>query len=101
VAGAVVLVEGVYSASALLRAYFDYRIWVDCPYEMRLQRGVERDGEQMRAVWVEQWMPAEDRYALAERPDANVDLVLDGSGSGGDGVSFKILRGSRGPESSA
>jgi uridine kinase len=77
---AVILLEGVYSTSQRVRGFLDYSIWVDCPYDVRLCRGVERDGERMRAVWVDQWMPAEDRYVLAERPDATADLVVDGSG---------------------
>jgi uridine kinase len=79
-ADAVILLEGVYSTSQRLRPFPDYSIWVDCPYDVRLRRGVERDGERMRSVWVDQWMPAEDRYVLAERPDATADLVVDGSG---------------------
>jgi len=79
-ARAVILLEGVYSSSQRLRGFLDYSIWVDCPYDVRLRRGVERDGERMRAVWVEEWMPAEDRYVLAERPDATADLAVDGSG---------------------
>jgi uridine kinase len=79
-ADAVILLEGVYSTSQRLRGFLDYSIWVDCPHDVRLRRGVERDGERMRAVWVEQWMPAEDRYVEAERPRATADLVLDGSG---------------------
>ena len=91
-ADAVVLVDGVYSTSELLRGYFDHTIWVDCPYDLRLQRGIERDGEQMRAVWVQEWMPAENRYVEGEEPDTRADLVLDGSGSGADGLVFKVLR---------
>jgi len=88
---AVVLIEGVYSTSDLLRRYLDYTIWVDCPYELRLQRGVERDGERMRAVWSQEWMPAEERYVKAERPDTRADLMLDGSG-GYAGAEFEVLR---------
>jgi uridine kinase len=90
-AGAVAVLEGVYSTSAPLRGYFDYTIWIECPYDVRLRRGVERDGEDRRALWVEEWMPAEDRYVEAEKPDALADLVLDGSGDASDGVVFKVL----------
>jgi uridine kinase len=90
-ADAVVLVEGVYSSSELLRGYFDYAIWVDCPYDVRLRRGIERDGEPMRAMWADEWMPAEDRYVEGEHPDMRADLVLDGSGTDADGVVFKVL----------
>jgi uridine kinase len=79
-ARAVILLEGVYSNSQRVRGFLDYSIWVDCPYDVRLRRGVERDGERMRGVWVEEWMPAEDRYVLAQRPDATADLLVDGSG---------------------
>jgi pimeloyl-ACP methyl ester carboxylesterase/RimJ/RimL family protein N-acetyltransferase/uridine kinase len=90
-ADAIVVVEGVCSTSEPLRRYVDYAIWVDCPHDVRLKRGLERDGEGMRAEWVEEWMPAEDRYAAAEEPDVRADLVLDGSGTGADGVVFEVL----------
>jgi uridine kinase len=90
-ADAVVLVEGVYSSSEPLRGYIDYAIWVDCPYDVRLRRGIERDGETMRAMWVDEWMPAEDRYVEGEHPNVRADLVLDGSGTDADGVVFKVL----------
>jgi uridine kinase len=90
-AGAVAVLEGVYSTSDPLRGYCDYAIWVDCPYDVRLRRGVERDGEDRRAWWVEEWMPAEDRYVEDEGPDARADLVLDGTGDAADGVLFKVL----------
>ena len=93
-AGAVLLVEGVYSTSAPLRGYLDFAIWVDCPQDLRLQRGVERDGEGMRAVWAHEWMPAEDRYVEAERPDGRADLVLDGSAGAADGIAFAVIRAS-------
>jgi uridine kinase len=88
---AVVLVEGVYSTSEPLRGAFDYAIWVDSPYDVRLRRGIDRDGEEMRSAWVEEWMPAEDRYLDAERPDARADLVLDGTGTGVARATFKVL----------
>jgi uridine kinase len=90
-AGALALLEGVYSTSQPLRGYADYKIWVDCPYDVRLRRGVERDGQAMREVWVQEWMPAEDRYLEAEMPDKLADLVLDGSGKGAEGVMFSVL----------
>ena len=90
-ADAIVLLEGVYSTSELLRRYTDYSIWVDCPYELRLRRGIERDGEAMRAMWVEHWMPAEDSYVGAERPDTRASLVVDGSGNAGEPVVFRVL----------
>lgn len=94
-AGASVVVEGVYSTSARLRDRFAFRIWVETPYEVRLARGVERDGEHMRATWVEEWMPAEERYVADEDPASYAHLVVGGAGAGGGtGAEFVVLRGS-------
>lgn len=89
-ADGVVIVEGVYSSSEMLAPYFDLRLWVDCPYDVRLARGLARDGEEMRNRWVQEWMPAEDAYVAAERPDERAELVLDGRGSEA-GISFVLI----------
>jgi uridine kinase len=61
--GGVVVVEGVTSARRELRSLYDAVIWVDAGVETRLRRGLERDGHLARSRWVDDWMPAEDRYA--------------------------------------
>lgn len=77
--GGVVIVEGVSSLHTDLGELWDVTIWVECPRELRLMRGVERDGEGMRATWFNEWMPAEDSYVLDEFPQNRADLVFDGS----------------------
>ncbi len=59
----VVLIEGCFLTREELRNFYDFRIWVHAPKEMRLSRGVERDGERARDRWVNEWMPEEERYA--------------------------------------
>jgi len=46
---------------------------------VRFRRGVERDGEQARAKWLEECIPEEDRYVAADK----VDIVVSGTGSAG------------------
>jgi uridine kinase len=75
----VVIVEGNYVIRPELRGYYDLRIWVEAPYDLRLQRGLARDGEAARARWVEEWMPEEDRYVEAMRPADHADVLVDGS----------------------
>jgi len=91
-AGGTVVVEGSYSTSKPLRDYYSTAIWVQAAYETRLRRGVERDGESMRDVWVKSWMPAEDRYLQAERPDLHADIVLDGGGVDDAESAFLVVR---------
>jgi uridine kinase len=77
----IVVIEGVCALHRMFREDYDVRVWVEAPYEIRLERGVARDGEAARATWVEQWMPMEDRYVERDDPIACADVVVDGSGS--------------------
>jgi hypothetical protein len=82
--------------SACLRPYFHCRIWVECAYNLRLRRGIERDGEAMRSQWVHIWMPAEDRYVEDERPDTHAHLVVDGAGAGTRKVMVRVAKRAHG-----
>ena len=77
--GGIVVVEGVYSTRSELAGYYDFRIWVTAQPEVRLARGLERDGEDARSLWVDEWMPEEDRYAALDRPRERAHLVVDGA----------------------
>ena len=75
----IVVVEGVCALHRMFRDDYDVRVWVEAPYDTRLARGVERDGEAARATWVERWMPMEERYVERDDPVSCADLVVDGS----------------------
>jgi uridine kinase len=72
-----VIVEGVTASREAFRPYLAYSIWIETPREVRLRRGLERDGAGARAQW-KAWMDAEDRYIERERPAERADLVLRG-----------------------
>jgi uridine kinase len=72
-----VVLEGVSASREAFRPYLAYSIWVETPRELRLERGLGRDGEQARAQW-ETWMAAEDAYVARERPHERADLVVPG-----------------------
>ena len=86
--GGIVIVEGVYSLRHELRGYYDFRIWVDCPKEVYLARGLaraaiewpERSTEESRSIWENDWIPAEERYAREHQPERVADLIIDTSG---------------------
>jgi uridine kinase len=75
----VVIVEGIYVTRRELAALYDLRVWVACPREVRLSRGLERDGEEARELWERDWMQAEDRYVSEHRPEELADVVVDGN----------------------
>jgi uridine kinase len=73
----IVILEGVTASREAFRPYLAYSIWIETPRELRLRRGLERDGEHMRPYW-EEWTAGEDRYIERERPAEHADLVLRG-----------------------
>jgi uridine kinase len=77
----VVVVEGVCALHRMFRDAYDLRIWVEAPREVRLARGLARDGEDARATWEEVWMPGEDRYVERDDPVSAAHLVVDGGGA--------------------
>jgi uridine kinase len=74
-----VIVEGVCALHVDLRDAYALRLWVDAPAEVRLARGVARDGEAARATWTDVWMPREDAYVQRDRPIEAADAIVDGT----------------------
>jgi uridine kinase len=76
-AGTPLVVEGVYVLRTELRDYFTYTVWVDTRRDVRLRRGLERDGRQARSDWLK-WMEREDEYMRSHRPRDTADRVVAG-----------------------
>lgn len=79
--GGFVIVEGCYTMMKHLLPYYQFSIWVDSPQKIRLQRGIERDGEGMRSMWEDVWMPDEQAYIQEQNPAQSADLVISGTAS--------------------
>ena len=75
--GGEVVLEGVTASREAFRPHLAYAIWVETPRDVRLARGLARDGEDARALW-ERWMGDEDRWVERERPMEFVDVVVRG-----------------------
>lgn len=76
-----VVIEGVCALHRMFRDAYQVRVWVEAPRDLRLARGVARDGEEARSVWEERWMPSEDRYVERDDPIPSAHVIVDGSGS--------------------
>ena len=74
----VLLVEGVYSLQSRFLDSYSYKIWVEAPNDLILQRAVERDGPDQLAQWTQEWMPRERHYQRLEQPDRKADWVVRG-----------------------
>lgn len=71
----------MYALRNELAPVYDFSIWLDCPRDIRLARGIARSGEKIRAIWENDWMVAEDLYIAAHQPDTRASLVIDSSGA--------------------
>jgi uridine kinase len=77
--GGVVIVEGVSSTRAEAGVPWALRVWVETPREVRLARALERDGPDLMARWFDDWIPSEEAYIAAQKPDHRADLVVSGA----------------------
>jgi uridine kinase len=75
--GGIVVVEGVTSSRSEFVPFLAGSIWVDAPRELRLERGLERDGAEAAALWHE-WMAAEDEWASRDRARERAGLIVAG-----------------------
>jgi uridine kinase len=77
-AAPVVILEGCASASRQVRAWASLVIWVEAPEDVRLRRGLERDGEAMAAQW-RAWQRHEAAHFAADGTRGAADLIIDGT----------------------
>jgi uridine kinase len=77
-----VIVEGVTTTRRAVSDRLAYRVWVEAPRYQRLRRGLARDGEDHRDLWL-RWQDAEDRFFSEDRTRSRADLVVDAADAQG------------------
>jgi uridine kinase len=73
----IAIVEGVSSARREIAAALALAVYITAPRDIRLERGLARDGEDARARW-ERWMAEEDVHFRSDGALARCDLIVDG-----------------------
>ena len=71
------VVEGCGSSPPVLDPLTVLRVWVEAPADLRLRRGLDRDGEALRNEWL-RWQGAGERR-LHRRADPGEGLRVDGA----------------------
>lgn len=74
-AGGLLVLEGVGSWSPAIATWVGALVWVEAPAEMRLVRGIARDGEAMREQWL-RWRHDEDDVLARLGTRDRADLVF-------------------------
>lgn len=73
----VVILEGCGSAARGIRDRAATLIWVEAPLELRMVRGLDRDGVAMEPQW-RTWVDREAAHFAADGTRAAAELVVDG-----------------------
>ncbi|WP_020390977.1 uridine kinase family protein [Kribbella catacumbae] len=72
------IVEGVTSCDRDADAWQSLKIWIETTNEIRLERGIDRDGEALRDRWLD-WMRWERDHFATENTRTRANLVVDGN----------------------
>jgi len=74
------LIDGIGVLDPKYAVYFDFKIWMDCPFELSLERGKRRDkvdqGADHDELWDTVWGPGEKQYFERVRPDLLADVLF-------------------------
>jgi uridine kinase len=74
----VVVLEGLTCTRAAVAERLAYRIWVEAPDAVRLRRGLERDGDTHRDLWVDS-MTTELEFFTDDATRTRADLRVNGN----------------------
>lgn len=72
-----VILEGLTAAREEFREFLSFSIFVKADREARLQRVLQRDGQEAKEQWLK-WMREEDEYIDRDNPEWYVDLTVEG-----------------------
>ena len=75
----IIVVEGVGCTRRAVADRLSYTVWVEAPYEVRLQRGLDRDGDDHRQVWLD-WMKEEAESFTEDGARARADIRISTAG---------------------
>jgi uridine kinase len=73
-----VILDGGRSTRLDAQPFLSFSVWIEAPREERLRRGIERDGESHRALWL-QWMEKEERFFSSDGTRDRADIRIDAS----------------------
>ena len=76
-AAPVVILEGCASATEGIRERASLVVWVEAPVALRLERGLDRDGDELQAQWLT-WQEREAAHFAADNTRAAADVRVDG-----------------------
>lgn len=74
--GGYVIIEGLGTLSSKFSGFFDYKIWLEAPEEIRRERGLGRDTQEWSEVWDNEYLPQDERYIKEQSPQDTADIII-------------------------
>jgi uridine kinase len=75
-----ILFDGIGLLEPKYLKYYNLKIWIDCPYELALERGKKRDREDQGVdhdqLWDEVWGPGSQQYFERAQPHKRADILF-------------------------
>jgi uridine kinase len=75
----IAIFEGVFLFRKELAPFFDYKIWLDIPFEESQKRAALRDSAETIAKYESKYLPAQRKYIKENNPRGAADLLIDNS----------------------
>ena len=75
--GSLLIIEGSYSFSHGFSDYYDLKIITKCDYDSQLKRFESRVGSEKLQVFINKWIPLENRYFKQDDFETKGDIVID------------------------
>lgn len=73
--GPLLVLEGVTVTRRAIAERLAVRVWVEAPWEVRLERGIARDGETQRAHWL-RWQELESEFFTLDGTRGRADVLV-------------------------
>ncbi len=71
------IVEGSYSLQPVFGNYYDKAVFMTVPYDIQLKRLKKRNGDEMLKLFINQWIPLEEKYFEAFDIQKKASWVFD------------------------
>lgn len=81
----ILVIEGVGSGASAYHKSITTLVWVEAPRELRIKRGIARDGDEVLDKWLI-WMADEDVLFARERTRERAGVLVDGTGESDSAV---------------
>ncbi len=78
----IIVVEGIFLLMKDIRAFFDYKVWINCSFEKGLQRALQRNQEglpqeQLQNDYQTFYYPAQRFHYKKDDPQSAADFILN------------------------